>query len=66
MKRYLKKSKIQCVFCKDIIESTYRHDFRWCSCKRIYIDGGTDYQRVGFQEITDFVDMSEYEEVNEE
>lgn len=40
-------SKIQCKLCKDIIQSTYRHDFKWCSCKSIYIDGGSDYTRIG-------------------
>lgn len=40
-------SKIQCKKCLDIIQSEYRHDFKWCSCKSIYIDGGSDYTRIG-------------------
>ena len=39
--------KIQCRLCKDIIQSMYRHDFKWCACKSIYIDGGTAYTRIG-------------------
>jgi len=39
--------KIQCRSCKDIIQSMYRHDFKWCACRSIYIDGGTDYTRIG-------------------
>lgn len=39
--------KIQCKLCKNIIQSMYRHDFKFCSCGSIYIDGGTDYTRIG-------------------
>lgn len=41
------RNRAQCRICKEIIESTYRHD--WVSCKEghIFIDGGTDYQRYG-------------------
>ena len=46
---------IQCKKCIDIIESVHRHDFKWCSCKSIYIDGGRDYQRVGFVGVYDEV-----------
>ena len=28
-----------------IIESTYVHDFKWCSCKTIVVDGGHEYLR---------------------
>ena len=31
---------IICKKCKDEIYSRTRHDFRWCSCKSIAIDGG--------------------------
>lgn len=40
-------SKIQCRKCLDVIQSEYRHDFKWCRCKSIYIDGGSDYTRIG-------------------
>ena len=33
-------NKIQCKKCKDIIESKHVHDFKWCSCKSIAVDGG--------------------------
>jgi hypothetical protein len=39
--------KIQCNKCKDIIESKYTHDFKYCSCRTIFIDGGDEYTRVG-------------------
>ena len=40
-------STIQCPKCKDTIYSRTRHDFRSCSCKSIFIDGGLDYTRTG-------------------
>lgn len=41
---------VKCKRCGDIIYSRARHDFRYCSCKNIAIDGGFDYVRIiGFQ-----------------
>ena len=42
-----KVNRIRCVACGDIVESKYRHDFKWCSCGTVYADGGKDYQRIG-------------------
>lgn len=39
--------KAKCGKCGDIIESTYRHDFKRCSCGSIFVDGGNDYFRCG-------------------
>lgn len=36
-------NKIKCKKCGDIIESMYRHDFKWCSCGQCAVDGGHDY-----------------------
>ncbi len=45
------RNSIQCNICKEEIESTHRHDFKWCSC-HIFddmagcaVDGGFDYMR---------------------
>ena len=41
-------NKAQCKSCGDIIESFYTHDFKWCSCKSIAVDGGKSYlRRIG-------------------
>ena len=40
-------AKIKCLKCLDIIQSFDRHDFKWCSCGNIFIDGGDDYVRYG-------------------
>ena len=61
----LKINMIQCLKCCDIIESTHRHDFRWCKCGAVAVDGGTEYQRwVG--DLKNICDMSEYEQEDEE
>jgi hypothetical protein len=39
--------KIKCLKCGEIIESTYRHHFKECSCGNICVDGGKDYLRFG-------------------
>ena len=39
---------IQCPKCQDIIFSNFRHDFKYCTCRECYVDGGYDYLRVGF------------------
>lgn len=38
---------VKCGSCGDIIRSEYRHDFRRCKCKGIFVDGGADYTRIG-------------------
>jgi hypothetical protein len=37
---------IQCRKCFAVIKSTHRHDFVWCDCKSVAIDGGKDYTRI--------------------
>lgn len=39
----IKTNKIQCTKCGDVIESVHRHDFKWCKCKSVAVDGGKDY-----------------------
>lgn len=53
-------NKIQCKKCKDIIESKHVHDFKWCKCKSIAVDGGLEYlRRIGnFENI---IELSEFE-----
>lgn len=51
-------NKAQCRKCGDIIESTHRHDFVWCRCRSIAVDGGKDYiKRTGYME--DIIELSE-------
>jgi len=41
-------NRIRCKSCGDIIESVFGHDFRYCSCRAVAVDGGRSYlRRVG-------------------
>jgi len=46
-------TKIKCLKCNDIIESMYRHDFKWCSCENVFVDGGNEYLRMGGPGLTE-------------
>jgi hypothetical protein len=52
------KNSIKCNHCNDEIESKHRHDFVKCKCGKIAVDGGKDYRRTMFTEISDFTDTS--------
>jgi hypothetical protein len=54
-------NKCQCQKCGDIIESIYRHDFKYCKCGLIFTDGGKDYIRRGFKNLGDIIDLTVYE-----
>ena len=55
-------NKIRCKKCGEVIESTYRHDFKYCKCGRVAVDGGKDYLR----RLGNFEDFEELSEVKEE
>jgi hypothetical protein len=55
----IKCNKAKCLKCLEVIESKHVHDFVWCSCKAIAVDGGKDYlKRVGDPSL--MIDLSEY------
>ena len=41
--------KVKCLLCKDIIQSMYRHDFKWCKCDNVAVDGGGDYLKISYK-----------------
>ena len=43
-----KLNAIQCLTCFDIIESVHVHDFVRCTCGNVFVDGGLDYCRRGY------------------
>ncbi len=44
----MKINALQCWDCGDTIFSRALHDFRYCSCQAIFVDGGFDeYRRMG-------------------
>ena len=42
----LLRSQIECPSCGELVASVHRHDFRYCPCGAIAIDGGRDYLRI--------------------
>jgi len=57
------KNRIRCRKCGDTIESTYRHDFKWCSCGAVAVDGGLDYlRRLGEPDDAEEISVMEKEE----
>lgn len=44
-----------CGHCKEPIWSRHRHDFRYCFCGSTAIDGGSEYTRVCFEEVPEYV-----------
>ena len=53
------QNELECKKCGDIIYSAYRHDFKYCKCGSVAVDGGMDYvRRVG--KIEDIVERSMY------
>jgi len=52
-------NRIQCTKCKDIIVSEYGHDFKYCKCGWVAVDGGHNYlRRCG--DIDNYIELSEY------
>lgn len=41
-------NRVRCKHCNAIIQSFHRHDFKQCKCGKVFVDGGTDYQRFGW------------------
>ena len=54
-------NKIRCKKCGDVIESTSVHDFKYCKCGSVAVDGGHAYlRRCG--NLEDVEELSEYYE----
>ena len=56
-------NRIQCIACKDIIESNHVHDFKMCKCGSCGVDGGLEYaRRIGenYIELTEWCATDKY------
>lgn len=64
MEREIKRNVIRCKHCGDVIESKSVHDFRWCRCHTVFVDGGHEYLRRGYltSPEEDYEELSEYKE----
>jgi len=57
------QNKIKCKHCGDIIESKHVHDYKWCSCGTVAVDGGHYYLKRCFKNsMDDFEELSVEEE----
>lgn len=56
----IKRNAAKCLKCNDVVESVHVHDFKYCKCQSIFVDGGKDYIRRGGN-VSDMLDLTEYE-----
>lgn len=60
----IRTNRIKCKKCGDIIESYDVHDFKWCSCKSVAVDGGREYlRRLGY--LDDYEELSHHIQLTE-
>ena len=53
------RNRIRCNHCGAVIESETVHDFKYCSCRTVFVDGGHDYLRRGYTNSSDdYKDLS--------
>ena len=45
MAKRIIQNEIQCHSCGEIIYSAHVHDFKWCECGAVGVDGGLEYLR---------------------
>ena len=53
--------RVKCLHCGDVIQSMYRHDFKWCSCHSVAVDGGADYLHMNHSERSKYVILKDDE-----
>ena len=58
MKVRIIKNAAKCNYCGEVIESTYRHDYKTCRCGRVSVDGGHDYLRRCYVSKDAFTELS--------
>lgn len=63
MNRIIKNSA-RCKKCHDVLVSVSVHDFKWCTCRTIFVDGGREYLRRG-GDFSSLEDLSEFEGLEE-
>jgi hypothetical protein len=51
-------NQVRCHLCDDTPFSAHRHDFKYCKCGNVAVDGGTDYLRRLGKDLTQYTDLS--------
>jgi len=44
---------VTCKKCNEMVVSTFIHDFKWCSCGNVAVDGGKSYLKRSLAEGAD-------------
>jgi hypothetical protein len=52
------RNSARCRLCKDEIVSTHVHDFKYCKCGEIFVDGGKEYLRRGANDLDNIEETS--------
>lgn len=60
------RNSAKCLECDTEIESVHRHDFKYCPCKAIAVDGGRAYRRRLWTDGKRWEDTSVYEGEDED
>ena len=55
-------AKVLCLHCRDVIQSKNVHDFKWCSCHSVAIDGGGDYMHINYAENAKYISLKDDED----
>ena len=48
----------KCLVCGDIIESVSHYDFKTCSCGNLSVDGGHEYIKRSWKDISKVIELS--------
>jgi hypothetical protein len=56
----IKRNRCMCRICGDVIESSHSNDKTYCSCGRIFTNGGNSFIERGFTDDGDILPMDEY------
>ncbi len=59
-RRRLLINRAMCNACREVVESKHRHDFKYCGCGQMHVDGGLAYTKRGYK-AEGFTELSEYE-----
>ncbi len=51
-------NRAKCLICEDVVFSASRHDFKSCKCGNIFVDGGMDYIRHGYEDALAYKNLS--------
>lgn len=58
--RKILRNRVRCDKCHDVVESLHVHDFKFCKCGAVAVDGGKQYlKRSWTKEPPEFTELSE-------